>query len=75
MTQDNSPPESPSPSWMCGRATLTMVVSKTTISWAARMTNRNTEGVLNRVFKRPGGPAAGPPAGVGRDATVSEEGI
>ena len=48
---------------MWGRATLTMVVSKTTMSWAARMTNRNTEGLVNRDFRRPGGPEAGPPAG------------
>ena len=75
MTQESSPPESPRPSWMCGRATLTMVVSRTTMSWAARMTNRNTEGVLSRVLRRPGGPAAGPPAGRDAGATVTEEGI
>jgi hypothetical protein len=52
-----------------------MVVSKTTMSWAARMTNRNTEGLVSRDFRRPGRPEAGPPTGATGEATVSEEGI
>src|SRR5262249_54093004 len=35
-------PEKPSAVWMCGRATLTMVASSTTISWAVAMTSRAT---------------------------------
>ncbi len=30
---------------MCGRATLTIVASRTTMSWAVRITNRNTVGL------------------------------
>jgi len=60
---------------MWGRATLTMVVSRTTINWEVKMTNRNTEGLLSRLFRRPGGPEAGPPTGAARGATMTEEGI
>ncbi len=35
--------EKPRPRWMWGRATLTMVVSSTTMSWAVRITNKETE--------------------------------
>ena len=33
-------PEKPSAVWICGRATLTMVASRTTMSWAVAMTAR-----------------------------------
>jgi hypothetical protein len=41
-THDKLLLEKPSASWMCGSATFTIVVSSTTISWAARMTNRKS---------------------------------
>jgi hypothetical protein len=46
---------------MWGRATLTMVVSRTTMSWAVRMTNRNTDGRDRRRPRacEPGFPARG----------------
>jgi hypothetical protein len=47
-THDRELLEKPRLSWMWGRATLTMVVSRTTIIWAARITKRNTEGWLSR---------------------------
>ena len=40
---------------MCGRATFTIVVSSTTMSWAVRMTNRSSEGSAEVAPKRPGG--------------------
>ena len=52
-------PERPRPSWMCGRATLTMVVSRTTMSWAVRMTNRNTVGLVSRRRREPDRPGFG----------------
>src|ERR1700733_6716203 len=39
---------------MWGSATLTMVVSRTTMSWEVRMTKRNTEGLLKRPRRVPG---------------------
>ena len=39
---------------MWGSATLTMVVSSTTMSWEVRMTKRNTEGLLKRPRGVPG---------------------
>ena len=48
-------PEKPRPRWMCGRATLTIVASSTTISWAVRITKRKTEGWPRR---RRSGPAS-----------------
>ena len=54
-TQESPPPEKWRPSWMWGRATLTMVVSRTTMSWAVRMTKRNTDGLAEH-----GGGATGP---------------
>ena len=51
-------PEKPSAVWMCGRATLTMVASSTTISWAVAMT------ASARPSRRwPPAAAAAPPAG------------
>lgn len=44
MTHDKPVPEKARPLWMWGRATFTMVVSRTTMSWAVRMMKRNTEG-------------------------------
>ena len=41
-THDRSLLENPNASWMWGSATLTMVVSSTTISWAARITKRKS---------------------------------
>ena len=41
---------------MWGRATLTMVASRTTMSWAVRITSRNTEGLASRRRTRPGPP-------------------
>ena len=46
---------------MWGRATLTMVASRTTMSWAVRITSRNTEGLASDAG-RPGA-AGGRPAG------------
>ena len=48
-TQDKLLLENPNASRMCGRATFTIVVSSTTISWAARITNRNSLGPAGRV--------------------------
>ena len=42
---------------MWGRATLTMVVSRTTMSWAVRMTKRNTEGLAEQAPETSGRPA------------------
>ena len=53
---------------MWGRATLTMVASRTTMSWAVRITNRNTEGLASRRRTEPGPPADVRPAVSGRDA-------
>ena len=39
-THSRPVPEKPSAVWMCGRATLTMVASSTTMSWAVAMTAR-----------------------------------
>ena len=50
--------------WMWGRATLTMVVSSTTISWAVRMTNRNRAAI---------GAAPGASAGRGAARAVERE--
>ena len=41
-THDRSLLENPNASWMWGSATLTIVVSSTTISWAARITKRKS---------------------------------
>ena len=49
-----------------GRATLTMVVSRTTIIWAVRITKRKTEGWLSRCRSVPGGLAGGGPIAAGR---------
>ena len=49
-THDRSLLENPNASWMWGSATFTIVVSSTTISWAARMTNRKSrDGAAGRV--------------------------
>ena len=53
---------------MWGRATLTMVVSRTTIIWAVRMTKRKTEGWLRRCRSVPGWSAGGVAVGLGARA-------
>jgi hypothetical protein len=71
-TQESPPLERWSPLWMWGRATFTTVVSSTTMSWAVRMTKRNTEGR----WRRPEGPAgAGTGTGSGRVWLRGVEGI
>src|SRR5580700_9096496 len=51
---------------MFGRATFTMVASSTTMSWAVRMTKRNTEGWARRPRRVPGWPSEGLAAAAGR---------
>ena len=45
-----------------------MVVSRTTISWAVRITNRNTDGCRKRSRSVPAGPAKVVRAESGRDS-------
>ena len=52
-------PEKPRPRWMCGNATLTIVLSSTTMSWDVRMTNRNRDGLARRRPKFGEPPAGG----------------
>ena len=62
-THDRSLLENPNACWMWGSATLTMVVSSTTISWAARITkSKSGDPVAGRV----GGGGAGIDTCVGR---------
>ena len=51
-TQESAPFENPRPRWMWGSATLTIVVSSTTIIWAARMTRRKIEGRASTLRSR-----------------------
>ena len=41
---------------MWGRATLTIVVSRTTMSWEVRITKRKTVGLVSRLRRVPGRP-------------------
>ena len=66
-TQDRPLAEKPSPCWMWGRATFTMVVSSTTISWAVRMTKRSTDG-LREMAPEPAGAARSGQSGPFEDA-------
>ena len=52
---------------MFGRATFTMVASSTTMSWAVRMTKRNTEGWPRSPRRVPGRPSEGAAAAARRD--------
>jgi hypothetical protein len=60
---------------MWGRATLTMVVSRTTMSWEVKITKRNTVGILSRRRLRSDQPGFGLAAGAGRDPRMAREGI
>src|SRR5580692_2844403 len=60
---------------MCGRATFTMVVSSTTISWAVRMTKRSREGFPRWRRSVPGGPPEGVVTAWGCGALRRLEGI
>ena len=53
---------------MWGRATLTIVVSKTTMSWAVRITKRKTVGLASRRRTGPGPLGSGRLAVPGRDS-------
>src|SRR5579862_8034533 len=48
MTHESDEAEKPRPRWMWGRATFTIVVSSTTMSWAVRITKRKTAGFWRR---------------------------
>jgi hypothetical protein len=60
---------------MWGRATLTIVVSRTTMSWEVRTTKRNTEGLASRRRRDPGPLGEMEPAVSGRDSTSEDEGM
>jgi hypothetical protein len=60
---------------MCGSATLTIVVSRTTINWAVRITKRNTVGWLSRPRIRLDQPGFDPVSGAGRVPRMASEGI
>src|SRR5580698_6481520 len=57
---------------MWGRATLTMVESRTTINWAVRMTKRNTVGCVRRPEGRL---ELGFSAAFDRDSRMASEGM
>ena len=67
-TQERPLPEKWRPSSMCGRATLTIVASKTTMSWAVRITKRKTVGWASRRRREPGPLGSERPAVSGRDS-------